>query len=88
MEQEFGVVSLLVFFMQIGNKCLSQILQLQQLEELVLEGCYGIDDDGLAAFKLGCKSLQVPIMRLVIANLFGLVKCLLFEMKMIAYLVV
>ncbi|KAL6574530.1 hypothetical protein OROMI_011815 [Orobanche minor] len=50
--------SLDLSYVPIGNKCLSQILQLQQLEELVLEGCYGIDDDGLAAFKLGCKSLQ------------------------------
>ncbi|KAL6508075.1 hypothetical protein OROGR_024270 [Orobanche gracilis] len=50
--------SLDLSYLPIGNKCLSQILQLQQLEELFLEGCYGIDDDGFAAFRLGCKSLQ------------------------------
>ncbi|KAL0375409.1 UNVERIFIED_CONTAM: F-box/LRR-repeat protein 3 [Sesamum radiatum] len=42
----------------ITNKCLSQILELQNLEDLVLEGCFGIDDDSLTAHKLGCKSLE------------------------------
>ncbi|KAL3614805.1 hypothetical protein CASFOL_040466 [Castilleja foliolosa] len=44
--------------LQITSKCLSQILQLQHIEDLILEGCYGIDDDGLATIKVGCKSLQ------------------------------
>ncbi|CAA0836241.1 F-box/LRR-repeat protein 3 [Striga hermonthica] len=50
--------SLDLSYLPITSKCLSQILQLQHLEDLVLEGCYGLDDDSLAALKLGCKSLQ------------------------------
>lgn len=46
---------------QITNKCLPSILKLQYLENLVLEGCFGIDDDSLAVLKQGCKSLEVPI---------------------------
>jgi len=45
--------------MQITSKCLPAILKLQYLEELILEGCFAIDDDGLAAFKLGSQSLKV-----------------------------
>ncbi|KAL3656075.1 hypothetical protein CASFOL_000471 [Castilleja foliolosa] len=45
-------------YLPITSKCLSQILQLQHIEDLILEGCYGIDDDGLATIKVGCKSLQ------------------------------
>ena len=44
---------------QITNKCLPSILKLQYLEDLVLEGCFGIDDDSLAVLKQGCKSLEV-----------------------------
>lgn len=57
--------------MQITDKCLSQILELEHLEDLILEGCYGINDDSLAALKLGCKSLEVLISRLVVEKLFG-----------------
>ena len=46
-------------FVQITDKCLPSILKLQHLEDLVLEGCFGIDDDSLAALKHGCKSLKV-----------------------------
>ncbi|KAI7998125.1 F-box/LRR-repeat protein 3 [Camellia lanceoleosa] len=42
----------------ITKKCLSSILKLQYLEDLVLEGCFGIDDGSLAVLKQGCKSLE------------------------------
>ncbi|KAK2981781.1 hypothetical protein RJ640_010298 [Escallonia rubra] len=42
----------------ITKKCLLPILELQYLEDLYLEGCFGIDDDSLAALKKGCKSLE------------------------------
>ncbi|XP_077213632.1 RNI-like superfamily protein [Tasmannia lanceolata] len=43
---------------QITKKCLPPILQLKYLEELVLAGCLGIDDEGLTTLKQGSKSLQ------------------------------
>lgn len=45
--------------LQITDKCLPSIFELQYLEDLVLEGCFSIDDDSLSAFKQGCKSLKV-----------------------------
>ena len=47
--------------MQITEKCLQSIFRLQHLEDLVLEGCFGIDDDSLEddVFKQGCKTLKV-----------------------------
>ncbi|XP_022767835.1 F-box/LRR-repeat protein 3-like [Durio zibethinus] len=45
-------------YLSITNTCLSSILKLQHLEELVLEGCFSIDDDSLAVLKHGCKSLK------------------------------
>lgn len=50
-----------VLMLQITNKSLQSILKLQHLEDLVLEGCFRIDDDSLAAIKQGCKSLEVCI---------------------------
>ncbi|GFP92796.1 F-box/LRR-repeat protein 3 [Phtheirospermum japonicum] len=50
--------SLDLSYLPITSKCLSQILELQHIEDLILEGCYGIDDDSLATIKLGCTSLQ------------------------------
>ncbi|KAL5550703.1 hypothetical protein UlMin_000879 [Ulmus minor] len=50
--------SLDLSFLPITEKCLPSVLKLQHLEDLVLEGCYGIDDDFLATFKYGCKSLK------------------------------
>ncbi|RWR78963.1 F-box/LRR-repeat protein 3-like protein isoform X1 [Cinnamomum micranthum f. kanehirae] len=50
--------SLDVSYMQITKKCLPAILQLHNLEELVLAGCLGIDDEALATLKQGCKSLE------------------------------
>lgn len=44
---------------QITEKCLPSILKLKYLEDLVLEGCFGIDDDCLAVIGYGCKSLKV-----------------------------
>ncbi|XWS55462.1 hypothetical protein CRYUN_Cryun09bG0002100 [Craigia yunnanensis] len=45
-------------YLPITNKCLSSLLKSQHLEELVLEGCFGIKDDNLAVLKHGCKSLK------------------------------
>ncbi|GFS38551.1 RNI-like superfamily protein [Actinidia rufa] len=50
--------SLDLSYLPITNKCLPEILKLQYLEDLVLEGCFGIDDDSLAVLKQGCKSLE------------------------------
>lgn len=50
--------SLDLSYLPITNKCLSQVLELQHLEDLVLEGCFGIDDDRLTAPELVCKSLE------------------------------
>ncbi|KAL1543626.1 F-box/LRR-repeat protein 3-like [Salvia divinorum] len=50
--------SLDLSFLPITNKCLTQVLELKRLEDLVLEGCFGIDDDSLAALNQGCKSLE------------------------------
>ncbi|XP_022157296.1 F-box/LRR-repeat protein 3 isoform X2 [Momordica charantia] len=45
-------------YMPITEKCLPSILRLKYLEDLVLEGCFGIDDDCLAVIRYGCKSLK------------------------------
>lgn len=45
-------------YLPITDKCLPSILNLQYLEDLVLEGCFGIDDNCLAVLKHGCKSLK------------------------------
>ncbi|XP_050209618.1 F-box/LRR-repeat protein 3 [Mercurialis annua] len=50
--------SLDLSYLPITNKCLSSILKLENLEDLVMEGCFGIDDDSLTALKHGCKSLK------------------------------
>ncbi|KAA8549474.1 hypothetical protein F0562_001158 [Nyssa sinensis] len=50
--------SLDLSYLPITEKCLRPILQLQHLKELVLVGCPGIDDEGLAMLKQGCKSLE------------------------------
>nr|TKR85318.1 small nuclear ribonucleoprotein U2B [Populus alba] len=50
--------SLDLSYLQITEKCLPSILQLQHLEDLVLEGCLGIDDDGLSTLQQSCKSLN------------------------------
>ncbi|KAK4773077.1 hypothetical protein SAY87_028096 [Trapa incisa] len=46
-------------YLRISSKCLSPILKLQYLEDLILEGCFGLDNDSLAALKHGCNSLKV-----------------------------
>jgi len=61
------VYILIVFhLLQITDKCLPSILNLQYLEDLALEGCFGIDDNSLAVLKHGCKSLKVFIPFLVL----------------------
>lgn len=50
--------SLDLSYLTITSKCLPAILKLQYLEELILEGCYGIDDDSLTLLKQGSKSLK------------------------------
>lgn len=52
----------IIFLVQITTKCLLQVLELQHLKDLVLEGCFGIDDDSLTALKHGCTSLEVFIL--------------------------
>ncbi|XP_071722315.1 F-box/LRR-repeat protein 3 [Rutidosis leptorrhynchoides] len=42
----------------ITDKCLPSLLNLKYLEDLVLEGCCGINDDSLASLKQGWKSLK------------------------------
>ena len=50
-----------LFGLQITDECLPSILNLQHLEDLVLEGCFGMDDKSLEVLKSGCKSLKVFI---------------------------
>ncbi|KAL5133220.1 F-box/LRR-repeat protein 3 [Glycine soja] len=47
-------------YLPITEKCLPSIFKLQHLEDLVLEGCFGIDDDSLDVdlLKQGCKTLK------------------------------
>ncbi|ESR45203.1 F-box/LRR-repeat protein 3 [Citrus sinensis] len=45
-------------YLPITEKCLPPVVKLQYLEDLVLEGCHGIDDDGLASLEYSCKSLK------------------------------
>uniref|UniRef100_A0A7C9ECX0 F-box/LRR-repeat protein 15-like leucin rich repeat domain-containing protein n=1 Tax=Opuntia streptacantha TaxID=393608 RepID=A0A7C9ECX0_OPUST len=51
--------SLDLSYLPITNKCLPAIVKLQYLEELILEGCFGINDDGLVAINQGSNSLNV-----------------------------
>ncbi|XP_031282864.1 F-box/LRR-repeat protein 3-like [Pistacia vera] len=46
-------------YLPITEQCLRSVMQLQYLEDLILEGCYGIDDDGLATLEQSCKPLKV-----------------------------
>ncbi|XP_057534978.1 F-box/LRR-repeat protein 3-like [Amaranthus tricolor] len=50
--------SLDLSYVSITEKSLVPILQLAHLEELVLVGCLGIDDDGLAFLNEGCSTLK------------------------------
>ncbi|KAK2432585.1 F-box/LRR-repeat protein [Trifolium repens] len=47
-------------YLPITEKCLSSIFKLQHLEDLVLEGCFGVGDDSLnnLVFNQGCKTLK------------------------------
>ncbi|XP_010558390.1 PREDICTED: F-box/LRR-repeat protein 3-like isoform X2 [Tarenaya hassleriana] len=55
-----GLRSLDLSYLPITGKCLDDILKLQHLEELLLEGCFGIDDDSLSSLRHEheCKSLK------------------------------
>ncbi|XP_061354301.1 F-box/LRR-repeat protein 3-like [Gastrolobium bilobum] len=53
--------SLDLSYLPITEKCLSHILLLKHLEDLVLEHCLGIDDEGLANLKASCKSMKEPL---------------------------
>ncbi|KAJ8551011.1 hypothetical protein K7X08_000381 [Anisodus acutangulus] len=50
--------SLDLSYVPVTNKCLSPIFELQYLEDLVLEGCYCIDDDSFVSLKRKCNSLM------------------------------
>ncbi|XP_010543170.1 PREDICTED: F-box/LRR-repeat protein 3 [Tarenaya hassleriana] len=50
--------SLDLSYLPITGKCLHDVLKLQHLEELLLEGCFGIDDDGLSSLRHELKSLK------------------------------
>ncbi|KAK9086052.1 hypothetical protein Sjap_026463 [Stephania japonica] len=50
--------SLDLSYMEITNKCLPSILQLQHLEDLTFENCLYIDDEGLATLDQGRKSIK------------------------------
>ncbi|XP_007017016.2 PREDICTED: F-box/LRR-repeat protein 3 isoform X3 [Theobroma cacao] len=54
-----GIRSLDLSYLPITEKCVKSVLQLQHLEDLVLEGCHGIDDDGLSTLEQSCKSLKM-----------------------------
>ncbi|KAK4801715.1 hypothetical protein SAY86_022202 [Trapa natans] len=68
-------------YLRISSKCLSPILKLQYLEDLILEGCFGLDNDSLAALKHGhCSSCSkfeeagyAPIsqIRWLLSHMFG-----------------
>ncbi|KAI6670900.1 hypothetical protein NL676_005785 [Syzygium grande] len=51
--------SLDLSYLPITDKSLQPVLKLRNLEELILEGCPGIHDDGLATLKGSCPSLKV-----------------------------
>ncbi|KAL6002898.1 hypothetical protein ACLOJK_023120 [Asimina triloba] len=50
--------SLDLSYLQITKKCLPSILQLQYLEDLILKGCLGIDDESLTTLQHGGRTLQ------------------------------
>ncbi|KAJ1437524.1 Leucine-rich repeat [Sesbania bispinosa] len=53
------IQSLDLSYLPITEKCLSHILQLKHLEDLVLEHCLGIDDEGLATLQASCESMKM-----------------------------
>ncbi|CAA7033378.1 unnamed protein product [Microthlaspi erraticum] len=50
--------SLDISYLPITGKCLHDILKLEHLEELILQGCFGVDDDSLKSLRHDCKSLK------------------------------
>ncbi|KAM1181109.1 hypothetical protein ACFX1X_020398 [Malus domestica] len=55
--------SLDLSYLPITDRCLPSIFELQYLEDLVLEGCFSVDDDSLSTFKHGCMSLKHKLKR-------------------------
>ncbi|CAH2074649.1 unnamed protein product [Thlaspi arvense] len=53
-----GIRCLDLSYLPITGKCLHDVLKLQHLEELLLEGCFGVDDDSLESLRHDCKSLK------------------------------
>ncbi|KAK7276082.1 hypothetical protein RIF29_17214 [Crotalaria pallida] len=51
--------SLDLSYLPITEKCLLHIFELKHLEDLVLEHCLGIDDEGLASLKASNKSMKM-----------------------------
>ncbi|KAK7300856.1 hypothetical protein RJT34_11707 [Clitoria ternatea] len=51
--------SLDLSYLPITEKCLHHILNLKYIEDLVLEHCLGIDDEGLLTLKACCKSMKM-----------------------------
>lgn len=54
-----------VYGVQITDKGLSPVLELQSLKELALVGCPGIDDESLKNLKQGSKSLEVHLINVI-----------------------
>ncbi|CAN7113369.1 unnamed protein product [Brassica rapa subsp. narinosa] len=50
--------SLDLSYLPITGKCLHDVLKLQHLEELLLQGCFGVDDDSLKSLTHHCNSLK------------------------------
>ncbi|RDX89506.1 F-box/LRR-repeat protein 3, partial [Mucuna pruriens] len=59
-ESGYGLLGTFSDVFRITEKCLPAIFKLQHLEDLVLKGCFGIDDDSLDVdlLKQGCKTLK------------------------------
>ncbi|KAK1398137.1 F-box/LRR-repeat protein 3 [Heracleum sosnowskyi] len=52
------IQSLDLSYLPITEKCLQQVVKLEHLDHLVLEGCIAIDDDSLADLRLGFKAIK------------------------------
>ncbi|KAJ8753843.1 hypothetical protein K2173_000097 [Erythroxylum novogranatense] len=61
--------SLDLSYLPITSKCLPSILKLQYLEDLILEGCFRLNHDSLAAVNHVCKSLKTLDMSICKINL-------------------
>lgn len=50
--------SLDLSYLPITGKCLHDVLKLQHLEQLLIQGCFGVDDDSLNSLTHHCNSLK------------------------------